>query len=72
MSDVTFNDTILRNQRRRIRLCDNVPHCPNCGQSYTLQLIAYIDTVPARWRCRLCRHSFEHEPEIEVPEAETI
>jgi hypothetical protein len=44
----------------------NVPACPSCGGrdvTGTLQ-IQLVDTFnpPAKWKCRLCKTRFEHEP----------
>ncbi|CAH9015233.1 putative thioredoxin [Vibrio phage 424E50-1] len=34
--------------------------CPKCDRPQ-VQLIGYIDIVPAQWKCRLCKHKFEWE-----------
>lgn len=36
--------------------------CPACDRPQ-LQLIGYINIVPAQWKCRLCKHKFEWEGE---------
>ena len=36
--------------------------CPRCGDRQ-VQLTGYMDITPAQWRCRVCHHSFEYEPE---------
>lgn len=35
--------------------------CDNCG-TRQIQLVSYIDCVPAKWKCRLCAHKFYWEP----------
>ncbi len=34
--------------------------CPECG-TRQVQLIGYINTSPAQWKCRHCKHKFEWE-----------
>lgn len=36
--------------------------CPEC-KTRQVQLVGYIDIVPAQWRCRHCKHCFEWEGE---------
>lgn len=47
---------------RRERLCRDrhVRRCPKC-HTRQVQLTDWV-AVPARWRCRECRHKFIHEP----------
>ncbi len=46
---------------RREFLCHNVPTpCPRCGEQMQIQLMSM--DVPAKWRCRTCKHWFEREP----------
>ena len=40
-----------------LKLC-----CPVC-ETRQVQLIKYIDTYPAQWKCRHCKHTFEWEGE---------
>lgn len=45
---------------RREFVCRNVPRCPKC-HDVQVQVTAYVDQ-PAQWKCRKCKHRFEHEP----------
>lgn len=36
--------------------------CPSC-HTRQVQLVDYIDTKPAQWKCRHCKHNFEWEGE---------
>ena len=46
---------------RRDFVCSHVPHCPKCGEQTQIQIKDYF-SVPAHWRCRMCRHHFDYEP----------
>ncbi len=46
---------------RREFVCSYVPHCPKCGEQMQIQITDYV-RVPAKWRCRMCKHRFEEEP----------
>lgn len=41
-------------------------HLPRCGEclSEQVQLIGGSMMAPAKWRCRSCKHTFTHEPEV--------
>ena len=47
---------LLGREMNRKKLC-----CPECGNRQ-VQLLAYIDTKPADWKCRGCSHRFVWEP----------
>lgn len=34
--------------------------CPECN-TRQVQLVKYMDTYPAQWKCRHCKHKFEWE-----------
>ncbi len=36
--------------------------CPECG-TRQVQLVGYMSIIPAKWRCRYCKHRFEWEGE---------
>ena len=44
------------------RMNSQKKECPNCG-TRQIQLIGYIDIIPAQWKCRKCKHKFEWEGE---------
>lgn len=46
----------LGKEMNRQKLC-----CPECGDRQ-IQLLAYIQTEIADWRCRCCGHRFEWDP----------
>ena len=46
---------------RKDFVCANVPHCPRCSEQMQIQVTNYL-SVPAKWRCRMCKHRFVHEP----------
>lgn len=48
---------------RRNWLGKHIPPCPQCGEEWQIQLIAYIATYPAKWKCRICKTTGYHEPE---------
>lgn len=57
------NDMIAAADRRDLlgkRMNQQQLTCPECDRPQ-LQLIGYIDIVPAQWKCRLCKHKFEWE-----------
>lgn len=37
----------------------NVPRCPACNNE---QVQIMDSSVPAKWRCRVCKYKFEYEP----------
>lgn len=45
---------------RRALLYANTPQCPRCGD---VQIQIMSDAMPAQWRCRICKHGFDYEPE---------
>jgi transcription elongation factor Elf1 len=46
--------------KRRDFIYRNVPRCQKCNH----EQVQIVDTAkPARWRCRICKHRFEYEPE---------
>lgn len=52
---------MYKSVQRRLSLRDHKIACPKCNANQ-IQLIGYIETYPARWRCRECGHKFEFEP----------
>lgn len=40
-------------------LCRNAPRCEFCG---TDQVQLKHKTMPAEWKCRICKRWFQHEP----------
>jgi len=62
-----FLDEAFPLAARRERLCGLAPGCTYCGPSCPecdtdqVQLVEWAK-VPATWRCRHCRHSWEWEP----------
>jgi hypothetical protein len=48
--------------KRREMLCREAPACPKCGEREQMQLVEWVNTIPAQWRCRTCKHAFTHEP----------
>ena len=38
------------------------PVCPKCC-TRQVQLRRYVDVSPAQWKCRMCKHDFEYEPQ---------
>ena len=57
------NNGILSNAlmlvNRRIRLCSKAPVCPKCSTNQ-VQLINIL--LLAKWRCRMCKFIWTHEP----------
>lgn len=53
--------------KRKVILLANTPTCPECGDLTPdvnqVQLVDYVNTIPAKWKCRVCKHKFEFEPE---------
>jgi len=47
---------------RKDFVCSQVPNCPNCQERMQIQVLNYSAT-PAQWKCRICKHKFEYEPE---------
>lgn len=47
--------------RRRDVIMRHQPKCPSCT-SPQVQIMSELK--PAQWRCRICKHKFESEPEI--------
>lgn len=52
---------------RQELLFRNVPTCPAChrtdGRGWP-QIELTSSTEPAQWKCRYCKHRFEHEPGV--------
>ena len=46
---------------RRDFVCKHVPHCPKCREQMQIQVTDW-QSVPAKWRCRKCKHRYEYEP----------
>jgi hypothetical protein len=46
--------------KRRDFLCSHPPRCPECN---TDQVQIRRFDAPALWRCQMCEHWFEHEPD---------
>ncbi len=42
------------------RMNDQKLECPEC-HTRQVQLVDYIDVIPAQWKCRHCKHKFEWE-----------
>ena len=61
LEESSIPSSIAASTARRLWLVDNMPQCPECGDSQ-IQLIAYM-TCPARWSCRQCRHVWQEEPD---------
>lgn len=40
-------------------LCRNVPRCEFCGAD---QVQLLLKSMPAEWKCRVCKRHFKHEP----------
>tara|TARA_R110002012_G_C11356886_1_gene580330 strand:+ start:346 stop:636 length:291 start_codon:yes stop_codon:yes gene_type:complete len=38
--------------------------CPECG-TRQVQLVSYIDTYPAQWKCRHCKEEFVWEGDMD-------
>lgn len=55
-----FWNTAVQYAKRREFLGKFMPLCPEC-RTEQVQLVAYID-VAAQWKCRICKHRFEYEP----------
>lgn len=56
-----IHDFLHATHTRRLHLSTHTPVCPDCD-SLQVQLMAYIATTPAQWRCRRCRTHFTYEP----------
>jgi len=52
--------------RRREWLEDNAPYCPECGNGWQQQLVDHIFSKTAKWKCRLCNHRYEKEPNADI------
>lgn len=48
---------------RRMHLGRARKTCPKCGEVHQIQLTGYINTYPAEWKCRICKHRFSFESE---------
>ena len=61
--EVTVNDIdrALKWADRRDFLGNHIPVCPACD-SRQVQLRDWVPVV-AVWKCRVCKHKFNHEPE---------
>ncbi len=46
---------------RREALSKKTKNCPECTKDQ-VQLLAY-HSQPAQWKCRICKHRFNWEPE---------
>jgi ribosomal protein L37AE/L43A len=55
-------DEVMERVVRREFLCKHLPLCPECSTPQ-VQLITYMEEIPARWKCRHCKHKFYFEPE---------
>lgn len=56
--DGEWADAIMARQDLIYR---NAPDCPAC-RADQVQAISYV-VAPAIWRCRICKHRFEFEPQ---------
>ncbi|QZI87141.1 hypothetical protein MYOV085v1_p0122 [Vibrio phage 355E48.1] len=52
-------DTVRREQLGK-RMNEQKLECPECN-TRQVQLIGYMETYPAQWKCRKCKHKFEWE-----------
>ncbi len=57
-----FKSSIEATTRRRVMLCNAAPTCPKCPEKAQIQLVEWVNTKPAQWRCRTCKHAFTFEP----------
>lgn len=55
--DITDRREMLSAEINKQKKC-----CPSCG-TRQIQLIGYMDIIPAQWKCRRCKHKFEWEPD---------
>jgi transposase len=55
-----MSETLAPIFKRRDFLCSHPPHCPECNSDQVR--IRRFD-APALWRCQMCEHWFEHEPD---------
>jgi transcription elongation factor Elf1 len=53
---------------RKDFVCSHVPHCPKCGEQMQIQIKRF--DPPALWRCRMCKHHFEHEPSTDAAQTD--
>ena len=52
-------DKWIENAFRRDEVINrNVPYCPHCG---TRQVQIKNKSIPAQWKCRMCKWWFEYE-----------
>jgi transposase-like protein len=69
MSEKNVNDIFPEGLQaaldRKDFVCAHVPHCPRCGEQMQIQIKDYF-SVPAHWRCRMCKYHFDHEPRASV------
>ena len=59
LEGVDWLDTVRREQLGK-RMNEQKLECPECN-TRQVQLIGYIETYPAQWKCRKCKHKFEWE-----------
>ena len=57
--DALWEGTDRREQLGK-RMNEQKLECPECN-TRQVQLIGYIETYPAQWKCRKCKHKFEWE-----------
>lgn len=55
-----FMENVLRMTSRREFLCKNAPKCIMCGADQIQLVDSFLK--PARWKCRICKFAFQHEP----------
>jgi transposase-like protein len=63
----TLTEKLRAISERHDFLGKNAPWCPGC-HAEQVQLVAH-STVPARWRCLICKRHFKHEPARTRPRA---
>ena len=60
MARTDLNEDVRRLCERREALQSLQPSCPSC-RDVQVQLVEYIFTVPAIWKCRICHQRFEKD-----------
>lgn len=55
-------DSILKDVERREWICRFPPLCTKCGHEQVQIIDSHV--IPAKWKCRVCHWSFDHEPYI--------
>ena len=62
--DEKFKEDLRKTHDRRVELGKRMNSqklcCPEC-KTRQVQLVGYIDIIPAEWRCRHCKYEFNWE-----------